>query len=270
VDGQMMLIDTGAGATSSLLSMNLPLDRISRVFITHLHSDHISDLGQVINRSWIFGRTQPLEVYGPQGIRQVVDGFEQVYAPDAGYRVDHHGEDMLIENRMVTANEIEFGAPDEAVTILEEGDLSVSSFLVDHAPVKPAVGYRFEYKGKVLVVSGDTILNDNVERYSQNADILIHDAMNKEWNGRLAKTLQGMDDAQLQRRGRMLEDTLSYHIDTAELGQLAQRAGVKKLVLTHLVPPPRFFPVKRAFKKSAGEYYKGSLIMGEDGMRLEL
>jgi len=270
VNGQIILVDTGDGAMKALQSVKLPLDLISKVFITHFHSDHIAGLGQVINRSWIFGRKQPIEIYGPKGIQQVVDGFEQVYALDADYRVEHHGEVMQLENRKVTPKMIEFGNAEEAVTILKEGDLVVSSFLVEHAPVAPAVGYRFDYKGKTLVISGDTVLNDNVERYSQNADILIHEVMNKELNSHLASLLQAMDDERFQRSAKMVEDTLDYHTDTGELGKLAQRAGVKKLVLTHLVPPPRNFLIRRTFEKGVGEFYKGELIVGEDSMHLEL
>ena len=270
VDGQIMLVDTGDGAFGTLQSMKLPLDLISKVFITHFHSDHIADLGQVINRSWTAGRKQPLDIFGPEGIQRVVDGFEQVYASDADYRVEHHGENLQLENRKITVNTTEFGNAEEAVTILKEGDLVISSFLVDHAPVAPAVGYRFDYKGKTLVVSGDTVLNDNVERYSKNADILIHEVMNKELNGRLASLLQAMDNKRQQRGGEMLEDTLTYHTDTGELGKMAQKAGVKKLVLTHLVPPVRNFLIKRTFEKGVGEFYKGELIVGEDRMHLEL
>ena len=146
----------------------------------------------------------------------------------------------------------------------------VSSFLVEHSPVDPAVGYRFDYKGKTLMISGDTVMNGNVEHYSKDADILIHSVMNKELNGHVASLLQAMDNERSQRGGEMLEDTLNYQTDTTELGKLAQRAGVKKLVLTHLVPPPRNFLIKRTFKKGVGEFYKGELIVGEGRMHLEL
>ena len=270
VDGQIMLVDTGDGASYSLQSLKLPLDLISKIFITHFHSDHIADLGQVINRSWIFGRKQPLEIYGPEGIHQIVDGFEQVYAMDARYRVDHHGDAMRPENRKVSVNTTAFENPEEAVTIYSGNDLKISSFLVEHFPVEPAVGYRFDYKGKILVISGDTIANKNVERYSKDADILIHSVMNKDLNSRVATLLQAADAENFQRGGKMLEDTLSYQTGAPELGKLAQKAGVKKLVLTHLVPPPRNFVVTRTFKKSVGEFYKGELIVGEDHMHMEL
>jgi ribonuclease Z len=270
VNGRIMLVDTGYGAMSTLQSMKLPLDLISEVFITHFHSDHIAGLGQVINRSWIFGRKGPIDIHGPEGIQQVVDGFERVYALDAEYRTEHHGKNMQLENRRVAVNTIEFGNPEQAVTILKEDGLVVSSFLVEHSPVNPAVGYRFDYKGKTLVISGDTVRNGNVERYCKDANILIHEVMNKELNGRVASLFQAMDDERSQRGGEMLEDTLDYHTDTSELGKLAQRAGVKKLVLTHLVPPPRNFFIKRTFKKGVGEFYKGELIVGEDRMHLEL
>jgi ribonuclease Z len=270
VDGQIMLVDTGDGAAYALQLLKLPIDLISNIFITHFHSDHIADLGQVINRSWIFGRKQPIEIYGPEGIRQIVDGFEQVYALDAGYRVDHHGDAMRLENRTILTRMVAFENPDEAVTLFNENDLKISSFMVEHSPVEPAVGYRFDYKGKVLVISGDTIANSNVERYSKDAGILIHSVMNKDLNSRVATLLQAADAENFQRGGKMLEDTLSYQTDAPELGKLAQRAGVKKLVLTHLVPPPRNFIVTRAFKNSVGEHYKGELIVGEDHMHLEL
>jgi len=270
VNGRIMLVDTGDGAYNTLQSLKLPIDLISNVFVTHFHSDHIADLGQVINRSWISGRAQPLDIYGPEGIQQVVDGFEQIYALDAAYRVAHHGDNMQLENRRVRVNILTFDNMEEAVTVLEEDDLIVSSFLVEHPPVKPAVGYRFDYKGKILVISGDTLLNGNVERFSKDADILIHDTMNRELNGYIAKEFQEMDNKSFQRAGEMLEDTLSYHIDTSELGKLAQRAGVKRLVLTHLVPPPRNFYLKRAFRKNVGEFYNGEIIVGEDRMHLEL
>jgi ribonuclease Z len=270
VDGQIMLVDTGDGAAYALQMLKLPQDLISKIFITHFHSDHIADLGQIINRSWIFGRKQPIEIHGPEGIEQIVDGFEQVYALDARYREEHHGEYMLLENREVLSKELAFENPEEAVTIFSGKDLKISSFLVEHSPVEPAVGYRFDYKGKRLVISGDTIANSNVERYSKDADILIHSVMEKNLNSRVASLLQAADAENFQRGGSMLEDTLSYQTDAPGLGKLAQRAGVKKLVLTHLVPPPRNFIVTRAFKKSVGEFYKGELLVGEDHMHLEL
>lgn len=270
VKGHIMVVDAGDGAISRIRELNLPLSQISRVFITHFHSDHIADLGEIINNSWISGRNRPVEIYGPSGISQLVEGFQQVYAFDAGYRHAHHGDDAKIENRAVNVHPFQFEDAHEAVTIIKDGDLCVSTFLVDHAPAKPAVGYRFEYKGKILVISGDTIMHSNVERYSKNADILIHSVMHKKLNLQIAKTLQAMDSEILQRNGRMLEDTLEYHTDTSEVGKLAQRSGVKKLVLTHMVPPPRNFFIGSAFKRSVSEFYNGELILGKDLLHLEL
>ncbi len=267
---QIMLVDTGDGATRTLESLNLPIRFISKVFITHFHSDHIAGLGQVINRSWIFGRTQPIDIYGPEGIKQVVDGFEQAYSLDADYRTKHHGKHLKLHDRSVTVNAFEFNNPGDLAPLLEDDDLTVSSFLVDHRPVEPAVGYRFEHKGKVLVVSGDTTLNSNIERYSKNADILIHSVMNKEMVRGLAKGLQETDDRFFQRQGKMLEHILGYHIDTTELGELAQKSGAKRLVLTHLVPSPSNSAIREAFESGIAQSYKGELIVGEDRMHLEL
>src|SRR5262249_30318137 len=122
---------------------------LSAILLTHLHSDHIGDLGEAVTQSWIAGRAQPLDVYGPNGTAQVVEGFRTAYAPDVSYRVKHHGEQYLPSAAAdTTAHEIALPQDQlSAVPVFEKNGLKVSAFLVDHRPVEPALGYRFDYRG---------------------------------------------------------------------------------------------------------------------------
>src|SRR5262249_4180200 len=132
-----------------------PVGKLSAVLITHLHSDHIGELGEAIVQSWIAGRTQPLDVYGPPGIDDVVAGFAQVYAHDAGYRVVHHGNAFMpAEGSHAVAHVVE--ATPESVPVFSRDGLEVRAFRVDHAPVDQAFGYRIAWRGRTVVVSGDT------------------------------------------------------------------------------------------------------------------
>ena len=147
---RLFVIDSGEGSTKVLSLMNLPPGQISAVFLTHFHSDHIADLGELMLQHWGTGAaTAPLPVYGPTGVDQVVAGFEAAYALDRGYRIAHHGPKVLPPSGFGGAPHafaISKTGPD--VTLIDEPDLTVIAFPVDHEPVEPAVGYLFVYKGR--------------------------------------------------------------------------------------------------------------------------
>lgn len=233
VNGLFLLFDAGDGAERSIERSLLPIEEIDAVFLTHFHSDHLADLGEVVSRSWILGRTGPLPVHGGPSIRRVVDGFNAVYALDDLYRTTHHGTDILpAEVARAEAREIADPGPAGAV-VFERDGVTVRAFRVDHAPVEPALGYRVEFGGRAVVVSGDTTASEGLRENAVDADLLVAEVFNREVLEAAECALQRMADP---RQARLVRDIRGYHVDTAELAELARSAGVRRLVLTHLVP----------------------------------
>ena len=173
--GRFWVVDTGIGSWNRLALWRIPGDRIGAVFLTHFHSDHIGALGEYDLQTWVAGREVPLRVYGPMGVERVVAGFEQAYAMDARYRTAHHGADLMAPalGRML-ARPFAPPRPGAApVVILEEDGLRVTAFAVDHRPVAPAVGYRFDYRGRSVVVSGDTVKHADLIEAARGADVAL-------------------------------------------------------------------------------------------------
>lgn len=266
-NGQFLLFDAGNNAMSSMQASNLPLDELDAVFITHYHNDHYADLGDVMEWSWILGRRQILPVHGPTGITQIVRGLESAYELEASYRTAHHGAELM-PPQWVPSEPVEFAPPagDSAVVLYERDGVVVKAFRVNHAPVEPAVGYRIEFGGKVVVISGDSVGTTSLLKQSQNADLLIAEAMNKE----VVQFMEGVTrDTGDTRNAKLLFDIQDYHMDVSEVGALAQEAGVKRLALNHLAPRPQGrAQAKMLFQDPVRESYSGELFVGEDGMQI--
>ena len=267
--GHIVLIDIGSGATARLAEARIPLERVDAVVLTHLHSDHIGDLGNLALQGWIAGRKRPLDVYGPQGTDTVVTGFGQVFKADAGFRIAHHGADYLIPaGDEVNAHIISAPGPRDAVPVYARDGLVITAFLVDHYPVTPAFGYRIAYKGRVVVVSGDTKKNDNVQRYAQGADLLVHEALSSHLVLQLAKALDASGD---HRRAKMFRDTITYHTSPVDAAAIARADHVGLLVFTHIVPPLPNVLARHIFlsgvRDAAGNV---PTVLGHDGLMLTL
>ena len=224
------LVDVGARSPMRIAQAQLPMNRLTAVMLTHFHSDHIAGLADVNLASWVAGRRASMQVYGPEGVETVVAGFNQAYRLDRGYRVAHHGEGLLPPS----------AGPMKAVTfqpglVWQDDDMTVTSILVDHHPIDPAVGYRFDYRGRSVVISGDTNASDNLFAAAAGADIVFHDALARD-------SLDIMQNA-LAKAGRssfaqIVADVSDYHADTRTLEEAATAAGIEQLVLYHLVPTP--------------------------------
>ncbi|MGB0385025.1 MAG: MBL fold metallo-hydrolase [Ardenticatenaceae bacterium] len=267
VNGQFLLFDCGHRAMRSMEVHNLPLGQLNAVFLTHYHSDHFADLGEVINRSWIFGRRHILPVYGPPGVVDVVTGFAKAYHLDNGYRTAHHGEEITPSaSAPAKAHEFAYDESGAPVVVYEQDGVIVKAFAVNHFPAKPAVGFRIEYKGKVVVISGDTIVVPPLLEQSKNADLLICDVMNKEIVALMESALRELGN---HSNAKIMQDIPDYHMDVHDVGQLAQKNGVKHLALTHLVPTVTAKAQVRAFfEEPVAQHYAGKLTVGEDGTRI--
>lgn len=264
--GQFVLVDVGPGSWESVDLADLPTAALSAVLLTHFHSDHIGDLGEAVTQSWIAGRAAPLEVYGPPGVARVVGGFDQAYAFDVAARVAHHGEDHLAAAAgKAVAHELAMPAPDGSTLVFDRGGLRVTMFPVDHAPVDPAVGYRFDYGGRAVVVSGDTKRSASVVRQARGADLLIHEALQPKLVARASAVARRLGRDRL---ADMADDVVDYHTAVPEAVAVAEEAGVPHLVLTHLVPGPSNILVRRLFLD--GVAFDGELTLGTDGMEFVL
>jgi len=260
--GEFLLVDAGPGSARALSLLNLPGAHLSGILLTHYHSDHVGDLGEMNTQSWIDGRALPLDVFGPEGVDQVVAGFNQAYWLDAQYRNVHHGETyMPLDAAVMRSTTIAFPAPDEAALVLDRNGLKAYAFPVDHDPATPAVGYRFEYAGNVVVITGDTQKTDSLPRHAQNADILVSEVLSFDLVRMIADSLQRLG---LQRPAKLTRDVLDYHMDPVQVGELAREAGAGKLVLTHIFPPAPTL-LDGLFTHPAAEVFGGEVIMGEDG-----
>ncbi len=267
--GEFVVVDQGPGSWEVLDQANLPVGKLSAVLLTHFHSDHIGGLGEAITQSWIAGRAAPLPVYGPEGVERVVAGFAEAYASDVDYRVAHHDDAFMpraaasAEARVVALGD----APDASATVFERNGLKVTMFRVDHDPVKPAVGYRFDFAGRSVVISGDCAKSASMVVHAQGADVLIHEALERTL---IARAVEASKRLGRDRQAKLAGDIQDYHASPVEAAEIAREAGVSELVFTHLVPSPNNFLTRRIFLAGVADVFKGKVVIAEDGMRIAL
>jgi len=270
--GKIFVVDAGAGSFARVAKWRLPLDRMEAVFITHFHSDHIADLPEARLQSWVAQRPAPLPVYGGPGIERIVSGFSEAFALDDFYRVAHHGADFLKpENGPMQPHEIANadGTPltgMQGKVVLEKDGLTVTAFAVDHAPVVPAYGYRFDYKGRSVVFSGDTHKSPSLAVHAKGADILLHEAMDKNI---VALTNAAAMRANLPVAQKIMHDIPDYHASPQDAAETASEAGVRQLVLTHLIPPIPAWLGDRIFLRNT-DITGVETRIAFDGMLIEL
>jgi len=262
--GKIYVVDTGPESTENLLTWGLPLERVGGVFLSHFHSDHIGDLPELNLQTWVAGRTAPMAVYGGPGIEQVVAGFNTAYVQDATYRTAHHTAKILPpQAAAMVAHPIAMPAtgPRTAV-VLDDGQMKVTAIETNHAPVAPAYAYRFDYKGRSIVVTGDTTADPRLIAGSRGADILFSEAMNRDMVRTLERTAR---DGGRPRVAHIMADIQSYHIGPDEAADVANKAGVKLLVLYHLIPAPDNVMTKRIFTRGLDGARHGDWDLAEDG-----
>jgi ribonuclease Z len=217
--GQFFLVDVGPSSARKIGLFHLPSAALSGVLLTHFHSDHIGDLGEINTQSWIAGRDHPLPVYGPPGVDQVVAGFMQAYALDRGYRAAGvtgllpHSWPMEPHAVGITGSARSTGSAD-ATVVLNRNGLTITAFTVDHAPVAPAYGYRFDYEGRSVVISGDTAKSSNLIRAAGGADLLIHEALAKHMIKIIQQVAEAQHDTQI---AETLGSIQRYHTTPSRL-----------------------------------------------------
>ena len=261
VNGHFFMFDVGDGVVRKAENMGLPLNRLDGIFITHWHSDHMMDLPSLISRSWLLGRTNELHLYGPDGTDTLNQAINQFLHLENKHRVDHHGHEIMdISKARAIAHEFKNVQGGKEVIYQQDG-ITITAFDVDHQPIEPAVGYVIEYKGKKVVISGDTKKNDIVLKMAQDADVLIHEVMLMSVIAELEAQLK---TAGMSRNEKIVHDIQVYHTSPADVAEIADKANVKKLVLHHFAPPPDLLPIKNLYKKEM-KAYNGEIHFANDG-----
>jgi ribonuclease Z len=239
--GERFLFDCGRGATMRLTQAGVPIGTISRLFLTHLHSDHVIQIPDLLLTGWAAGRrTVPLEVWGPAGTRDMMDHMQQAFAFDIHTRRDLD-EKFPAAGIRVVSHDITEGV------VFSEYGVKVTAFLVDHGPVEPAFGYRIDFGDRSVALSGDTRVSENLIRSVQGVDVLIH---------------EGIDPDAIRNRPNppspaALDAIIAHHTTAEQAGEVFSRVKPRLAVFSHAPNSDRMISLAR-------KTYAGPLLGAED------
>jgi len=265
--GEAYLIDCGYGVAGQLARAHVDLSTLSSVFVTHHHPDHNLELGTVLTISWLYGRRQPVAVYGPPPITQMVADYLRMVSPTTDGWIndvqappfpDIHAHDVSV-----------------AGAVMENGNLRVAAAVVQHPPIAPAFAYRFECQGRSVVFSGDTAPCEALVELATDADVLVHEAMDAaaiEASIRSdyeREVRAGNPNAEMYRPEPWIAHMRRSHSSAVEVGRMAARARVKTLVLSHFVPGDRRV-TDAAWRAAAAKHFHGHIVVGHDLMVVPL
>lgn len=260
----LYLVDSGSGGSRTMSLNGLNPGAIRAAFLTHFHSDHLDGLGEMQLQRWVGGtHSDPMPVYGPPGVETVVAGFNMAYSQDFIYRVAHHGEDV-VPRTGAGGKAFPFRQPamGEAVPVYEADGLKVIAFGVDHSPVSPAVGYRFDYKGRSVTISGDTAKSANLEKFAKGTDLLMHEGLSMEMVQLMGTAAK---NAGRENLAKIMHDIQDYHASPVQAAQSANAADAGMLGFYHIVPPLLVAPMKDIFLRGVADEFDGPVVVSQDG-----
>lgn len=237
-----LLVDCGRGVVMRLAAAGLAPPAIAAVLLTHMHSDHTTDLNDVITSHWIMNsRPAPLRIFGPVGARALVEATLAMLAFDVKYRMDHHAD--LNAPPLVETTDL---VPGDRFAV---GDCTISAHRTEHAPVHPTLGYRIEQGGAVAALAGDTIPCPGLEEMCRGADVYVQTVIRQ--------------DLVKRAPSQRFQDILDYHSTVEQAAQTAARAGVRTLLLTHYVPELRPGQ-EEEWRALARTHFAGEIVLGDD------
>ena len=249
VNGASYVIDCGDGVARQMVLAGLKLRSLRSVFLTHQHSDHNADLGNLIFLAWATDLSTPVDVYGPPPIDDMMRTFLKLNAADIATRTADEGRPVLA--KLIRSHERK-----AAGLVMQDANVKVTSAIVNHPPVKPSFAYRFDCPDRSIVISGDTTPSDALIALARDADVLVHEVVH----------LPAIDPiiASEPNAPRLREHIIASHTTTEQVGRVATAARVKTLVLSHLVPGGVGSLSDEAWMDAVRPHFSGKLVIGRD------
>ncbi len=270
--GDLFLFDAGDGNAVAAQLQGLPISNLKAIFLTHLHSDHMGGIGSVASTTVIYGRQNDLKVFGPRGTSEVIDGFNKAFSADVRIRQIVGDAEGSLSNALPIASEIHINDDSRAKVLVYEnaGGLKVYAFNVDHRPVVPAYGYRIEYGGRTVVISGDTTKSNNLTVHAQESDILVCEAYSSYMMDKVFDAAKKYpQDPEMGIFKDHVAKVTGYHMSTRQAVTTAAEAKTKHLILTHTKGLDAGFVrrliAKPLYLKGIEDIYKGPVDIAENG-----
>ena len=251
VDGVTYVVDCGNGVARQMARALLPFRSLRAVFVTHHHSDHNADFGNLFLLLWAGGLDQPVDAFGPPPLQAMTTQFLALNAYDIATRIADEGRPPLAP--LVRAHDVD--APGE---VYADARVRVRCALVQHPPVVPAFAFRFDTNDRSIVFSGDTAPCESLIELARDADVLVHEVMHEPSLDVIC--------ARLPNATRLRQHLLDSHTTQEQVGTIAREARVRTLVLTHFVPADTVAP--QAWREAAARHFDGEIVVGEDLMEL--
>jgi ribonuclease BN (tRNA processing enzyme) len=253
VDGTIYMVDCGNGVARQMALAGLKTDALRHVLLTHHHSDHNADYGNLLLLAWANNLATPVDCWGPPPLKRMTRQFLALNASDIITRIADEGRPPLAP--LIRPHELR-----KAGLVFDDGKVRVTAALVDHPPVLPAFAYRFDTPDRSIVISGDTRPSPALVALAHNADVLVHEVMH----------LPALDPliASEPNAARLREHLIASHTTTEQVGRLATEAGVRTLVLSHFVPGGYPFVGDDVWRDAVRPHFAGEIIVGRDLMEI--
>ena len=248
-DGAAYVIDCGDGVARQMVFAGVPLPSLRHIFITHQHSDHTADYGNLILLAWTAGLRSRVDTWGPPPLGRMTELFFEMHASDIDVRVANEGRPAPAP--LVNVHELREGG-----AVVSDGRVRVTAALVDHPPVVPAFAYRFDARDRSIVISGDTAPSQNLAKLAAGANVLVHSVMYPAALDRLV--------ARVPNAAALKASILAHQTSAEDAGRVAQQAGVETLVLSHFVPPDDPEVTEAMWRDAASRHFRGTVIVGRD------
>jgi ribonuclease BN (tRNA processing enzyme) len=247
------VIDCGDGVARQLVAAGIAPARVRHVFITHHHSDHNADYGNLLLLSWAAGLRTPVDTWGPPPLAEMTRLFFEMNRYDIETRIADEGRVPLAP--LVSAHELTRGGQ-----VMQDENVRVSAALVDHPPVTPALAYRFDASDRSIVISGDTARSESLVRLAEGADVLVHEAL---WVPAVDRLVATVPNA-----STLKQHIIDSHTSAEDCGRVAQEAGVKTLVLSHFVPSEDPAVTDQMWLDAARAHFSGTVLLAKDLMEI--